>query len=117
MFEYSHLCFMPRLTFWQNFSQQFVCVFFVTNLSCFFWHFILNIWLFVLSIFGHLSHVAADKFLRSPWFFFLGKASDNDLCPWQFLFTNLIYSGQTFLGKVLSSIMGKIMRGRACTEQ
>ena len=46
-------------------------------------------------------------------FFFLGKASDNELCPWQFLFTDLIYSGQTFLGKVLSSIMGKIMRGRA----
>ena len=83
----------------------------------FFKHLVLNIWLFVLPLFGYLSHAAADKFLRPPRFFFLGKASDNDLCPWQFLFTNLIYSGQTFLGNVLSSIMGKIMRGRACIEQ
>ena len=30
---YLHLIFMPRLTFWHPVSQQFVCVFFVANLS------------------------------------------------------------------------------------
>ena len=76
MFEYSHLFFMPRLT--SRLSAVCVCVFFVANESCF-----LAFHLEILALFAYiwlLISRCCQQVFEVYKGFFLGKASDNDLC-------------------------------------
>ena len=84
MFEYSHLFFYATFDILAKFLSAVCVYFFCYKLKLFFWHFILNICFFVLPLFGYLSHVAADKFLRSQRFFFQEKPATMTCVPGSF---------------------------------